>query len=128
MSIRFSPDACPGCGSPLRPKYSTYRIGARHWLFPAALVGGMLATLALIPVILWGVGQLAEFLLGDLGLQRREMGVLYFFLLIPFGVAVWRLNMIGWRVIHRLPRNFTAGCETCTWTGPCKVYETDAEL
>ena len=127
MSIRFSPAACPGCGSPLRPKYSTYRIGARHWLFPAALVGGILATLALIPVILWGVGHLAQLLFGDLGLQRREMGVLYFFLLIPFGGAVWCLNMIGWRLIHRLPRNFTAGCETCTWTGPCKVYENTAE-
>lgn len=128
MSIRFSPAACPGCGSPLRPKYSTYRIGARHWLFPAAIVGGMLATVALIPVILWGVGQLAEFLLGDLGLQRREMGVLYFLMLIPFGALVVRLNLIGWRLIHRLPRTFAAGCEACTWTGPCRVYADGGEV
>ena len=88
----------------------------------------MLATLALIPVILWGVGHLAELLFGELGLQPREMGVLYFLLLIPFGMVLWRLNLIGWRLIHRLPRNFTAGCETCTWTGACQVYEQTAEV
>ena len=30
----------------------------------------------------------------------------------------------GFRALNRLPRTFEAGCETCTWTGPCKVYET----
>lgn len=128
MSVRFSPDACPGCGEPLRPKYTTYRTGTRHWLFPAAIIGGLLATLSSIPVILWGVGHLAQVLFGDLGLQRSEMGILYFLLLLPFGAVVVRLNRIGWRLIHRLPRTFAAGCETCTWTGPCKVYENTAEV
>ena len=124
MSVRFSPDACPGCGEPLRPKYSTYRHGKLHWLFRVGLVGGGFAILGLIALSFWGAAVLTEELFGDAGLQRREKGTLMFLLQIPMiALVVWGAK-IGWRALHRLPRTFETGCETCTWTGPCRVYET----
>jgi hypothetical protein len=124
MSVRFSPDACPGCGEPLRPKYSTYRHGTRHWLFSAGLVGGAVAILALIALSFWGAFVLADVLFGNAGLLRRDQGVLTFLLQIPMLALIAWGAKIGWRALHRLPRTFEAGCETCTWTGPCRVYET----
>lgn len=123
MSVRFSPDACPGCGEPLRPKYSTYRHGTRHWLFPVGLLGGMVAILVLLALSFWAAFELGDEFFGDAGLKRREKGILTFLLQIPMFVLIVYGAKVGWRAIHRLPRTFTAGCETCTWTGPCKVYE-----
>ena len=123
MSVRFSPDACPGCGEPLRPKYSTYRHGTRGWLFPVGLVGGMFAVIGLLALSFLAAFVLAEELFGDAALKRREKGILTFLLQIPMWVLVVWAARVGFRVLHRLPRTFTASCETCTWTGPCKVYE-----
>jgi len=123
MSVRFSPDACPGCGEPLRPKYSTYRAGTRGWMFPVGLIGGMLAVIGLLAVSFLGGFALAGELFGNAGLQDREMGALAFLLQLPMFALVVLVARIGFRALHRLPRTFEAGCETCTWTGPCKVYE-----
>lgn len=124
MSVRFSPDACPGCGEELHPKYSTYRHGTRGLLFPLGLIGGMLAVLGLLALSFWGAFLLADELFGNVALKRRERGALTFLLQIPmFALVVWG-SRVGFRALHRLPRTFTAGCEKCSWTGPCKVYET----
>jgi hypothetical protein len=128
MSVRFSPDAGPGCGEPLRPKYSTYRTGTRSWLFQAGLVGGVFAIAGLIVLSFWGAAILTEELFRDAPLARREKGMLTFLLQIPMvGLIVFGAR-IGWRLLHRLPRTFFTGCETCTWTGPCKVYENSSEV
>ena len=128
MSVRFSPDACPGCGEPLRPKYSTYRHGTRSWLFPAGLIGGMVAILVLLVLSFWAAFALSDEFFGDAGLPRRDKGVLTFLIQIPMFVLIVYGARIGWRLLHRLPRTFFAGCETCTWTGPCRVYENPAEV
>jgi hypothetical protein len=124
MSVRFSPDACPGCGESLRPKYSTYRHGTRSWLFPLGLIGGMFAVIGLLALSFVGGFALAGELFGNAGLKDRELGVLTFLLQIPMFALVVFGARTGFRALNRLPRTFTAGCETCTWTGPCKVYDT----
>jgi hypothetical protein len=126
MGVRFSPDACPGCGEPLRPKYSTYRFGARHWLYRVGLVGGAFAVLGLGALTFWGAFELAEVLLGDAGLGRRDRGVLTFLIQLVMLALIGVGARVAWGALHRLPRTFTAGCETCTWTGPCQVFETSA--
>lgn len=124
MSVRFSPDACPGCGDPLRPKYSTYRSGTRGLLFPLGLLGGMAAVLVLFALTFWAAAVLTEQLVGNAGLLPREKGAVMFLLQIPMvALIVWGAR-VGWGALHRLPKTFACGCETCTWTGPCKVYET----
>lgn len=123
MSVRFSPSACPGCGGPLQPKYSTYRHGTRSLLFPAGLIGGILAVSVLILVSFTATLLLTEVIFGDAGLQRREKGILAFLLQIPMFVLIVWGSRVGWRLLHRLPRTFATGCEKCSWTGPCKVYE-----
>lgn len=125
MGVRFSPDACPGCGEPLRPKYSTYRHGTRSLLFPVGLVGGVFAVAGLIALSFVAAVLLATELFGDAGLTRREKGMLTFLLQIPMFVLIAWAARAGWRGLHRLPRTFETGCPTCTWTGPCKVYEAD---
>jgi hypothetical protein len=128
MSVWFSPDACPGCGEPLRPKYSVYRHGTRHWLFPVGIVGGSFAVLALIALSFWGAFELAEELFGAAPLLKRERGILTFLVQVPIIALIVLGARVGWRVLFRLPRTFEAGCLTCTWTGPCKVYEDSATV
>jgi hypothetical protein len=128
MSVRFSPDACPGCGEPLRPKYSTYRTGKRSRLFPAGLIVGVVAIAALILLSFWGAAILTEELFADAPLARREKGMLTFLLQIPMVLLIVFGARIGWRLLHRLPRTFFTGCQTCTWTGLCKVYENPSEV
>ena len=124
MSVRFSPDMCPGCGDPLRPKYSTYRNGTRGPLFPLGLLGGMAATLSLLVLSFWVAAVIARALFGNAGLTLRELGALTFVVQLPLFALVVFAVRVGWAALHRLPKTFTAGCETCTWTGACKVYET----
>jgi hypothetical protein len=124
MNVRFSPDACPGCGEPLRPKYTTYRDGTRGPLFPLGLVGGMVAVLGLLWLSFLGGFAIVGAFFGDAGLKDREMGALAFLIQIPMFALVALAARAGFRLLNRLPRTFTAGCQTCTWTGPCKVYET----
>jgi hypothetical protein len=128
MSARFSPDACPGCGEPLRPKYSVYRHGTRHWLFPVGLVGGSLGVLALIALSFWGAFELAEEVFGGAAILRRERGILTFLIQVLLIALIVIGARIGWRLLFRLPRTFEAACQTCTWTGPCKVYEDGASV
>src|SRR5690242_1976433 len=109
MSVRFSPDACPGCGEPLRPKYSTYRTGTRSWLFPAGLIVGVVAVAGLILLSFWASSILTEELFGEAPLKRREKGMLTFLLQIPMVVLIVYGARIGWRLLHRLPRTFFAG-------------------
>jgi len=123
MSVRFSPDACPGCGEPLRPKYSTYRSGTRGLLFPLGLLGGMVAVIALLWASFWCAFALTNALFADANLPRRDMGFLAFLFQIPMVVLIVWVARTGWGWLHRLPKKFAAGCETCSWTGPCKVYE-----
>ncbi|MBN9121188.1 MAG: hypothetical protein J0I06_18890 [Planctomycetes bacterium] len=125
MSVRFSPDACLGCGEPLRPKYSTYRHGTRGPLFTLGLVGGMFAVLGLLAVSFLGGFALADELFANANLPDREKGALTFLIQIPMFALVVVAARLGFRALHRLPRTFTVGCETCTWTGPCKVYEAE---
>jgi hypothetical protein len=128
MSVRFSPDACPGCGEPLRPKYSTYRGATRGPLFPIGLLVGMAVVLALLAASFLGGFALADELFRNANLPARDKGVLTFLLQIPmFALVVWAAR-VGFRALNRLPRTFTTGCETCPWTGPCKVYENAAEV
>lgn len=124
MSVRFSPDACPGCGEPLRPKYTAYRDSTRGPLFPLGLIGGMFAVIALLAAAFLGGLALIEELFRNANLPGREKGALALLIQIPMFVIVGLTARTGFRLLHRLPRTFTAGCETCTWTGPCKVYET----
>ena len=123
MSVRFSPDACPGCGEPLRPKYTTYRDGTRGPLFAMGLFGGMAVVLALLTVAFLGGFALADALFGNAKLPDREKGALAFLIQIPMFALVVFAARVGFRALFRLPRTFTASCGTCTWTGPCKVYE-----
>jgi hypothetical protein len=123
MSVRFSPEVCPGCGEPLQPKYSTYRHGTRGLLFPLGLIGGLFAVPILLGVSFVVAFVLASKLFGNAGLKDREFGVLIFLIQLPMFAVVALLARGGFRLLNRLPRTFTAGCETCTWTGPCKVYE-----
>jgi hypothetical protein len=123
MSVRFSPDACPGCGEPLQPRYSTYRTGTRGPLFPLGLVAGVVGTLALLGLSFWGAAVIAGAVFGNAGLTRRELGVLTFLVHLPLLALLVAAVRAGWIALHRLPKTFHTGCETCTWTGPCKVYE-----
>ena len=110
MSVRFSPDACPGCGEPLRPKYSTYRTGTRSWMFPVGLVGGMFAVIALLAASFVGGFALAGELFGNAGLADREMGALAFLLQLPMFALIGLAARTGFRLLNRLPRAFEAGC------------------
>jgi hypothetical protein len=123
MAVRFEPACCPGCGEPLRPKYSTYRHGTRSWLFPAGLVGGAIGVLVLLALSFWAAFELNAAAFAGAGLQRRESGMLTFLLQAPMVVLIGFGARAGWRALHRLPRTFGAGCGTCSWTGPCRVFE-----
>jgi hypothetical protein len=123
MSVRFSPDACPGCGEPLRPKYSTYRSGTRSWLFSLGLITGIVGIASLIVLSFFGASLLTQEFFGNAGLKRREIGMLTFLIQIPLVIVIVLVARTGWRLLHRLPRTFFTGCETCPWTGPCRVYE-----
>jgi hypothetical protein len=128
MSVRFSPEECPGCGEPLRPKYSTYRQGARSWLFPVGIVGGGFAVLALLALAFLGGLAIAGAIARAAGLNDREMGLLALLCQIPLFALVALGARVGWGMLHRLPRTFESGCGTCTWTGPCKVYESGEQI
>lgn len=123
MGVRFSPDVCPGCGEPLRPKYTTYRNATRGPLFPLGLIGGLFAVPALLGASFVVAFVVALEFFGNAGLRDREMGVLIFLIQLPMFAVIALLARAGFRVLTRLPRKFTAGCEACNWTGACKVYE-----
>lgn len=117
--MRFTPEACPGCQTPVAAWYSRVRSGRRSRAFVPIVAASLLATFVLIVPAIWAGGELATWAKDSLKLKRRELGFVvsmaYLVCLVPIAFFVR-----GWlRMLHRLPREFRYECPTCHWSGLC---------
>jgi hypothetical protein len=122
-NARFLPAQCPGCGAPVAAKYSHYRHAHRHRLFGVLLITGVLSSIALVLLSLWGTAHLTALAIEGKGLRPKERGMVYCIAFAATLPAIAWLSRLWWRALHRLPRHFEYECEVCRCVATFRVSE-----
>jgi hypothetical protein len=123
VGVRFIPEQCAGCGSPVEASYSLYRHARRPVVFVPLLILGGAAAIWAVCLSLWETAALISAWTAGMQLHRKERGLLFFVAFAATLPVIAWLFRFWWRFVHGLSRAFTYKCPTCKWSGTVGVVD-----
>src|SRR3989442_5615 len=118
MPITVIPARCPDCDEPFQLGWPTFREARTSVRANVVLLGGVVATVLLLPTLLAVVSGLVSEWTAGLGLHRKERGLLFglaYLLAVPIALLP---GWAAWRWALSRPRHTATTCPKCRWSGP----------